>query len=275
MKWLPLLFISLPLFAGVYGKDDREESRSPAVPALLREISLSVPAIVETRILIPEGDHFLPGGYSMERMNFCQEARFFGQEYLARCSSSLVGEDLVLTAGHCMDDDLKKWCQDYSVVFDYAVGVGDKKIAKENVYGCKEIIYRQFVGAFDEDLALIRLNRKVEGRTPIAISHDVLAVGEQLTMIGYPLGIPQKVVDDGNVTAINTGKYSFRHKLDTFSSNSGGPIFNTRGEQVGVLVRGTGPNQSPIEGKKCYDWGTDTDKDFAEGNTLLHLRLPQ
>lgn len=271
MKFLALFFISLSAMAGISGNDDRQESRGSDVPALLRDLSLSVPAIVEKKMLVKSGDHFLPQGYPMQKMNFCSDARFSEQQYLARCSSSLIGEDLVLTAGHCMDDDLKSWCRDYAVVFDYAKGVGDEKIRKENVFGCKEIIYRQFKGAFDEDLALIRLDRKVPGREIIVVSKTPVIVGDPLTMIGYPLGIPQKIVDDGSVLQLGPDKYSFRHKLDSFSSNSGGPLFNTRGEQVGVLVRGTGLNQMDVPGRTCLDWYVDKDSDYAEANTLLHL----
>lgn len=274
MKFLPVLLISFSALAGISGNDDREESRAAGVPALLRDLSLSVPAIVEKKHLIPSGNHFLPQGYSMEKMGLCPDVRFSGQQYLARCSSSLIGEDLVLTAGHCIDDDLKKWCSEYVVVFDYAVGAGDKIIEKKNIFSCKEVIYRKFEGAFDEDLALIRLERKVPGREIITVSKNSVTVQDPLKMIGYPLGIAQKIVDDGSVTQIGPDKYSFRHKLDTFSSNSGGPLFNVNGEQVGVLVRGTGPNFTDVPGKTCFDWGIDKESDYAEANSLLHLPLP-
>lgn len=273
MKFLALLLLSSSAIAGISGIDDRQESRGSGVPALLRELSLSVPAIVEKKMLIKSGDHFLPQGYPMQKMNFCKEARFSEQQYLARCSSSLIGDDLILTAGHCIDDDVKKWCKEYAVVFDYAKGVGDENIRKENVFGCKEVTYRKFEGAFDEDLALIKLDRKVTGREHIILSTSAPQVGDPLTMIGYPLGISQKIVDDGSVTQLGPDKYSFRHKLDTFSSNSGGPLFNIKGEQVGVLVRGTGPNQMDVPGKTCLDWHIDKDSDYAEANTLLHLQL--
>lgn len=274
MKWLPLLLLSYSAIAGISGKDDRQESRGSDVPALLRDLSFSVPAIVEKKMLVKSGEHFLPQGYSMQKMNFCPDVRFSDEQYLARCSSSLVGEDLILTAGHCIDDDIKTWCRDYAVVFDYARGVGDKVIRKENVFNCKEIVYRKFKGAFDEDLALIRLDRKVPDRDLITVSQTMVSVGEPLTMIGYPLGISQKIVDDGKVLQHGPDKYSFRHKLDTFSSNSGGPLFNVKGEQVGVLVRGTGGNQMPLAGRTCLDWYVDSDTDYAEANTLLHLPLP-
>lgn len=268
---LALFFFSVSVHAGISGPDNRQETRGRFVSPELRELSYSVPAIVENNMLIPASGGYRPKGYSLQEMNYCPGIRFSGQQYLARCSSSLIGEDLVLTAAHCIDEDLKKWCSEYSVVFDYAVGADEKLIRKENVYGCKEVLYRKFDDPFGEDLALIKLERKSE-RRPIVVSAEVIQVKENLTMIGYPMGLPQKAVDDGHVLESGPLKYSFRHNLDTFSSNSGGPVFNSTGEQVGVLVRGTGPNFSDVPGKKCSDWGKDSDRDYAEANTLLHLR---
>lgn len=215
-----------------------------------------------------EGSRIVPKGYSLKRMNFCPEARFSDEQFVARCSSSLIGEDLILTAGHCVDDDLKTWCGEYSIVFDYVRG---QELKSENIYRCKEVLYRKFVGAYDEDLAIIRLTKKVSGRTPVKLSPSLPSVSEKLSMIGYPLGITQKTVDDGYVTQFGPSKYSFRHNLDTFSSNSGGPVFNSAGEQVGVLVRGTGGNQDSVPGKSCLDWGIENDQGYSEANTLLHL----
>lgn len=268
MKWFPLLLISCTAYAGIFGNDDREESRALSVPSILRDLSYAVPAIVENKTLINDGTHLIPKGFPLLSMGFCPEARFSDEQYVARCSASLIGEDLVLTAGHCIDDDLKKWCEDYSVVFDYVKG---ETIREDNVYHCQEVLYRKFVGAFDEDLAVIRLKKKVSGREPIRIASALPSVGEKLSMIGYPLGISQKVADNGNVTQYGPSKYTFRHDVDTFSSNSGGPLFNSQGEQVGVLVRGTGANQDPVDGRNCFDWGIEKENGFSEANTLLHL----
>ncbi len=264
-------FFTASVHAGISGQDNRQETRGRNVSTQLRELSFSVPAIVEKKSLIPVTGGFRPEGYTLQQMNYCSGIRFSGQNYLARCSASLIGEDLVLTAAHCVDEDLKKWCSEYSVVFDYAVGADEKHIHKENVFGCKEVLYRKFDEPFGEDLALIRLERKSD-RRPIIVSSDTLQVKEELTMIGYPMGLPQKAVDDGHVLENGSLKYSFRHNLDTFSSNSGGPVFNQSGEQVGVLVRGTGPNFADVPGKKCSDWGIDSARDYAEANTLLHLK---
>jgi V8-like Glu-specific endopeptidase len=273
MKAILFLLFTLPALAVIHGNDDRRESTDSGTTALLSELALSSPAIVENIKLISQGDHFKTNGMPLAKVGFCPDARFANQESLVRCSSSLIGEDLILTAGHCVDDDLKKWCAEYSVMFDYT-STHSQTIPKENVYGCKEVLYRVFKEPFGEDLAIIRLSRKVPGRKPIAIARSLIP-GEKLSMIGYPLGIPQKVVDDGEVTRLGPLKYSFRHNVDSFSCNSGGPLFNTRGEQVGVLVRGTGSNYSFPENRKCYDWTRANSNDYTEANSLLHLNLPR
>lgn len=258
--------------AGIFGHDDREETLAPTVSDELRELARSVPAIVERKSLLPRSDgDYTPVGYPLTKMNFCPEARFSEQQYVARCGASLIANDLVLTAGHCIDDDVVKWCNDYVIVFDYATGLGDQVVQQSNVFTCASVVYRQFALPFGEDLAIIRLARAVPGRRPVRLSQDSFSVGQPLTMIGYPLGITQKVVETGEVTPGGSLAVSFRHNLDTFSSNSGGPIFTTAGEQMGVLVRGTGANQRTLPGRTCQDWGEDGARDYAEGNTLLHL----
>lgn len=259
-------------FAGIYGEDNRHESQSAEVSTELRVLSRSVPAIMEKSKLKPRADgDFDPQGYPMSKMGFCSDVRFSGQQYMARCGSSLIGPDLVLTAGHCIDDNLTKWCNEHSVVLDYAVGLDAEVIPKKNVYDCEKVIYRNFEMPFGEDLALIKLKNKVMNRELIKLSSTLPSISQSLTMIGYPLGIAQKVVDEGEVTMMGPLKVSFRHNLDTFSSNSGGPIFALDGTQVGVLVRGTGPNQQVVPELKCMDWGIDKVSDYAEANTLLHL----
>lgn len=267
-----ILIYSQLVYAGVYGEDNRHESQSSEVTTELKILSRSVPAIMEKSKLVKRADgDFDPQGYSMKKMGFCPGVRFEGQQYMARCSSSLIAPDLILTAGHCVDENLEQWCLEHDVVFDYAVGLGVDVISKNNVYECEKVVYRNFEMPFGEDLALVKLKRKVVGRELIKLGSQLPEVTQALTMIGYPLGIPQKVVDHGEITMMGPLKVSFRHNLDTFSSNSGGPIFAMDGTQVGVLVRGTGPNQQNIPGMTCMDWGKDKITDYSEANTLLHL----
>src|SRR5690606_21004735 len=98
-------------------------------------------------------------------------------------------------------------------------------------------------------MAMIKLTHDSHDRENIAVDiRKKLKINDELFMIGYPLGIYQKLVTSGNVTDVKPENVSFSHNLDSFSVNSGGPIFDKNsGKQVGVLVRGTGSNWSEKE----------------------------
>jgi hypothetical protein len=163
------------------------------------------------------------------------------------------------------------------VAFDYATdrnGEAPTTLNAKDVFECKKVIYRRFdLKNFTEDLAIIELDRKVSKRQPIKLNFDVPELGTPLTMIGHPLGIPQKFTDDAEILESQPSKVSFRHNLETFSVNSGGPIFDAlTGDQIGVLVRGTGTNTSAAPGRDCYGWSVGDSDDFAEGNDLTPLK---
>jgi V8-like Glu-specific endopeptidase len=273
IKYLALTLLTTSAYAGIFGPDSRLETRE-TMPSEFLELARSSAALVpkENTIKVEGGLKAL--GTPLSRLNFCEDIAFSEQRIVANCSASLIAPDIILTAAHCFDSKINRGCKDYSIVFDY---VKDSTLEDEfffpdeNVYNCKEILYNVFdTRYFTEDLALIKLDRVVKGRTPIQIEKGPLNAGDELIMIGHPLGIFQKYVDGGEILKVEKERLSFKHNLDTFSVNSGGPIFNPETKkQVGVLVRGTSPNQTKREGSDCYDWGVARDNDFIEGN-LLH-----
>lgn len=272
MKAILLISIfSLSAHAGIFGTDNRYESMLEG-DAETRARALAVPAIVRASMLKKKAD----GNYRAEGFDigFCPTARFASQPQLANCSASLIAPDIVLTAAHCIDEEMGLGCSQFKIVFDYAMGAELKTIKKEQVYDCSEVLYFNFdLTLQSDDLAMVRLDRKVTDRTPIKIAQRLPVVGEGLTMIGYPLGIPQKVVDDGVVESVDSANVSFNHDLDTFSCNSGGPIFNLKGEQLGVLVRGTGTSTDYSHELECHDWThSEPGYDMVQGNSLVHLR---
>src|SRR5690606_14930192 len=139
-------------------------------------------------------------------------------------------------------------CSVYKIVFDYKRSSipmqGPHVLEQDQVYSCKEVVYFDFDRTLrGVDLAIIKLDRPVVGRKPVELDlQPELRPGDPLIMIGYPMGISQKVVENGKVLSVDKKNVSFKHDLDSFSVNSGGPIFSPDGKQVGVLVRGTGPN---------------------------------
>ncbi len=272
MKFLILLVIPTLSFGAIFDGDSRIESRLEASHETIN-LSKSVPAIFRNTSLKKRNDgDYDSVNWSPDDMGFCADTKFAGQPHLANCSASLIAPDIILTAAHCVKD-VKKGCGDFKIVFDYALGEDLNIIKNEQVYECEKVLYHNFDPTMQaDDIALVRLDRKVTDRKPVKVSKELLKLNEELTMIGYPLGLPQKTDEEGRTTNVDIINKSFKHNIDTFSCNSGGPIFNKKGEQVGVLVRGTGSNQTEREGENCFDWAVAKEHDYAEANSLVHLK---
>jgi hypothetical protein len=202
-----------------------------------------------------------------DKYNLKPDQPFADQTVGAYCSGALVGDDLVLTAGHCLQPDERGGpCGRVLFVFGYALtraGEMPSSFPAENVYGCERVIAQRVmdapvdggqghnftcsngactqaaVGADGPDYALIKLKRKVTGRRPLAISRKALVRGVQVGVIGYPSGMPVKVQEEGaSVRSVSKNGY-FVSDLDTFRGNSGSPVFDMRTLKIaGVLSRG-------------------------------------
>ena len=273
-----LLILLLPLysFAGViFGDDDRVE-RYDIVDPQIREISRSSVALIPKKNLLIQDDNVEILRDSLQDvLGFCEDSNFSHQPQLANCSAALIGPDLVLTAAHCLNDKMNFGCKDYNVVFDYVEEAdGSISLSPENIYNCKEVIHHDFDDRFSStflDLAIIKLDRKVKDRKPLKMEFRSPSIGEELYLLGYPLGIAQKLADNGERTRRKDSPNSFSHNLDSFSVNSGSPVFSAKTNKIiGVHVRGTGGNFQNVG--NCRDWNVGTDTDFSEANDLRSIR---
>ncbi len=181
------------------------------------------------------------GQYSITSLNYekvanlCPGHRFAEQPTAAFCSAFLVSEDLVVTAGHCFRDISE--CQQTAFVFDYATTERNQKdfiLSENSVYRCDKIIERQ---TGSNDFAVIRLDKKVTDRTPLNLRRQgQLFLGEQVMMIGHPMGLPSKIADGGFVQSVGEKIVA---SVDAFAANSGSVILNSQtGLVEGLLVAG-------------------------------------
>lgn len=89
----------------VFGEDDRRDVHASNDHPRARTWAQSTALLVAASLLREEGPshHRLDALSLMERLDVCEDEPFAHQPSVVGCSSSLVGPDLMLTAGHCFD----------------------------------------------------------------------------------------------------------------------------------------------------------------------------
>lgn len=222
----------------IYGEDNRHEPFE--VSESFRQISTSVAGKVSKSILNPVGSGFVLDHVSLGK-RYCSSIRFSEQMMGPECTGFLVGDDLLVTAGHCMREVTD--CSDFYWVFDYSLKrLGDTSytsVARDRVYQCSKVVAHK-ISLFDGiDYTIVRLDRKVTGRTPLSLDFSSdLKVGLPVTVIGHPSGIPLKVTDSGTIQT-NDSANSFQTDLDEFRGNSGSPVFDAMsGKVIGIVSSG-------------------------------------
>jgi len=234
----------------IYGEDDRKDFFQ--MSGDMQAVANSVVSMWKSASVTAEGSGFKLTTMNFgDRLNLCPDEKFREQPIGAFCSGSLVGEDLILTAGHCIKSEAQ--CLDTKFVFGYGVmregAAAVTTVPAGNVYGCAKVVKR-FLGGepgspfpagqrLGADYALVQLDRKVTGRQPLAINRGTaLRNGEGIFVIGHPVGLPVKLAGSATVRDFSKIGY-FTADLDTFGGNSGSPVFNTRTKKIeGILVRG-------------------------------------
>lgn len=220
----------------IYGEDNRLDVYL-VQRADIREVADSTVALIPVRSLVKDGNGQMSlktNQYGKE-MNLCSDEPFFDQPTAANCSGSLVGADLIATAGHCVS---VSDCSRYAFVFGFRMlseKVAPTAVSEDDVYSCKEIVAREYSNG--ADYALVRLDRPVRGHRVLSLQSTAVQAGDDIYVIGHPTGLPTKVADGAHVRS-QKGSY-FSTNLDTYGGNSGSAVFNARtNEVVGILVRG-------------------------------------
>jgi V8-like Glu-specific endopeptidase len=225
----------------VYGDDDRRDLWEVDDPALQQLTRQSIVALMSLGSFDrSDPDNWRVTGNPLgENLNLCDGELYADQPAAAGCSGTLIGPDLVLTAGHCVGRDS---CDGTLLVFDYferADGVLET-ISAADAYRCVEVVSWALGDGLD--FAVLRLERPVDDSrrpVPIRLEDTLLTLGEPLTVIGFGSGIPAKIDSGGVVTDPRAASLDyFQATLDTFGGNSGSGVFNRDLELVGILVRG-------------------------------------
>lgn len=253
-----LLILPSLSFAGgksIYGEDNRLDQFQ--MSAQMKALTESVVSLWESASVTAEGSGFKLKTIKYGDQDFgggkklCPAEKYREQARGAFCSGSLVGEDLVMTAGHCVTTEAQ--CADTKLVFGFGVikegAEAVTTVSAANVYSCSKIVKRFLAGEpgsdnptgqnLGPDYALVKLDRKVTGREPLAVNRGTsLKKDDGIFVIGHPVGLPVKLAGGAKVRDFSQVGY-FVADLDTFGGNSGSPVFNLATNKIeGILVRG-------------------------------------
>lgn len=170
------------------------------------------------------------------------------------CSGTVISEKLVLTAEHCVSTSYTTYKEkQYN---DDGTWKEVKKYRKVPLIVTKNIQDdRGVVGSMaaiatikkkddNHDLALVELKIN-PGWSHANVSEDRIWVGDEITIVGNPSGL-EGTVTKGIVSAVKRDLSEFGAPNTKFTQisggiyagNSGGGVFNTKGDLVGVAVRG-------------------------------------
>jgi V8-like Glu-specific endopeptidase len=231
----------------VYGVDDRKDVYAHPDATLRARAQQSTVGLVHPQFidLSDPGNATFPGPTLGEGLNLCTTERFWHDRRAAFCSGALIGDDLVLTAGHCVEN--AEQCANTRIVFNYyrpAEGESPR-VTSEDVFQCASIVARRYglQGTRNLDYAIVRLDRPATPRftpAPVRPGNTALNVGQNVATVGSSNGIPFKIDSGGAVrTARSANLDYFVSTSDTFAGNSGSAVYETDTYSVaGIIVRG-------------------------------------
>lgn len=226
----------------IYGADERHFIDSHSAPKL-SELSQSVALIVSKDVVNKKLFKTTISATLLSEpseLNLCKDEKFADHHSVNSCTGFLIGEDLLVSGGHCFMDESD--CKNKIIAFDVTVKSEFNrgyKISSQNIFECKNIIAHEYNQDSKSDFSLIRLKRKALGRKGLKLrTQGSLKKGDSVFMIGHPLGLPLIVTNDAAVVDSDQTHF-FKATLNSFAGNSGSPVFNSKTFEVeGILVRG-------------------------------------
>ena len=256
----------------VYGADDRREVYEyDTLDTTLRAMAEACAIVVDDSEVVDNGNGtytLLTSPWTSAGGTLCLTEPFRGQPQIGFCSSFLVGQDLITTAGHCVDaGDISAGV---AFVFGFQLNDSDETgptvVPADYVYFGTSIVTQALGGG--DDYSVVQLDRPVVGFNPVPIRRTgTIANGTPVAVIGHPAAILKKIAGGAEVKNNAPAGY-FQSNLDTYGGNSGSMIVNLNTYEVeGILVRGA-PDYTTVGGcvqtNYVPDSGSPTGLQFEE-----------
>ena len=265
--------------AVIYGSDDRldyYEHPNAVFQRLARESSV---ALVHESLLEngENGEIRLPAESMGEVFGLCPDERFWNQPAVAECSGTLVDDDLVLTAGHCVE---QVPCAEWRFVLGYYYEASTQlhTITDEQVYHCQRVIAAEVSerdADFEVDYAWILLDRPVispYGPAPVFKGDSSIERGASVTVVSYGAGLPVKIDSGGQV--VDERPLSLDYFIttnDNFHGGSGAGVYDSAGNLRGIVARGEDDYILDAETADCLRLRTDSNDRFEAAEEATYI----
>lgn len=227
------------------GEDNRQDWFELDDELLRERVSQEVAAMLWVHRVRVEGARvFIEAETLQEALHVCPGERFAEQPSAAFCTATLVDNELMLTAGHCLGDTLEAAqdrCPRVSFVFGYHIDgpamVGPAGSA--SVFRCRQVIHHEHhtAGTGFRDLAFIQLDRQPIG-PPAPVTMETPHPGDEVMLASHGAGLPLKIEQHATVTEVFDTEGHFIAATDSYVGGSGGAILNNEQQFMGHQVRG-------------------------------------
>jgi V8-like Glu-specific endopeptidase len=231
----------------VYGTDDRTDVYAHADATLRARAQQATVALMRPSALNTTNPNNVTFNAQtlQQAFNLCSTERFLSDPTPAFCSGTLIDDDLVLTAGHCITSASD--CGNTRFVFKFYRPAANalEAVTTADIFSCQSIVARQqsTVNGRNLDYAVVRLDRAATPRftpAPVRAGNSAIPVGSVVAVIGSGSGVPFKIDAGGSVRDARASTLDyFVASTDTFGGNSGSGVYELSGYTVaGILVRG-------------------------------------
>lgn len=128
----------------IYGNDNRQDAYAVKNPLYLKLAKSTAVQVGLKNVSINTNLQVVLEGMDLtQEMGLCASERYSEQLSVGRCSGFLVGEDTLVTAGHCATTQAE--CEAHAWVFDYKITDPNDlsintKVDPRNVYLCKKLV---------------------------------------------------------------------------------------------------------------------------------------
>ncbi len=169
--------------------------------------------------------------------NLSKEDPFYNQPIAVGdvCTGFLVKDDVVATSAPWVTGENVSGLR---IVFGYQMQKLEPPVttfSHENIFRGVKVLRSSENPGNETGWALVKLDRKVEGRAPVRLSGSDVIKNQRVYTMGHPVGLPLKHIS-GPYILDDTNENYFTANLGLYGSGSGSPVFDMGSDDVIGLV---------------------------------------